>query len=138
MTKLTNDLNKLLATTAVFAQKVSNFHWNMKGKLFMQYHKMTDELYEGLQGFIDKIAEKVLMQGGMPLATLEEFLAHSAIKEIKPKVFSTDEVVELICQDLDIYAHLLEKCETNKYVQPLLDELFTLIDMQRWFFNSSK
>lgn len=138
MSTLIKDLNKLLATTAVFAQKVSNLHWNMQGPLFMQYHKMTDELYNKLQDLVDPLAEKILMQKGKPLVTFKEFLEHSEIKEISGKVFSTEEVVKILVADLNIYAKILENSEANKYVQPLFDEIFMMVDQQRWFFESSQ
>lgn len=131
-------LNEVLASFIVMQQKALNLHWNVRGEDFMPFHKLTEGLYEGLNGFVDDIAEKVSMNGELPTSTLEGAIKLSAIKEIEPKYFTTKEVVEIVIRDLETLLEITKDAETSQTIQPLLDELFVFLDKQLWFFRSSK
>lgn len=133
-----NSLNKLLASVAVLKQKAQNLHWNVRGADFMPMHKLTQGLYEGLDGLFDDIAEKIAMQGKLPFSRLEDYVKESILEEIEPKRFTTREVVEILVKDLKEIHEFAKKVETNQYIQPLLDEIFLFLDKQLWFFESSK
>ena len=51
---LADSLKVLLATSYAFAIKIQNFHWNVEGDNFPQYHKffndMYDEVFENCMG----------------------------------------------------------------------------------------
>ena len=138
MNKELNELNTLLATTAVFAQKSHNIHWTMKGEDFFSIHKMTDDLYEGLNEFIDDLAEKIIMQGGTPFVTLTEYINNSKIQEVNKAQFSVKEGIETCYQDLEVYAELAANTAANAFTQPLLDEIIMFADKQRWLFKMSR
>lgn len=127
------DYNKLLATTAVFSQKVHNLHWNMNGPDFVDIHELSDKIYEGLNGFIDALAEKIIMQGGIPFSTMKDYLANTKIKETIKTSFSTKEAVKMMHKDLDAYCKLLSTIKNNEFTQPLLDEIIMFADKYRWF-----
>ena len=48
-----------LADTFAFYLKTHNFHWNIEGKDFPQYHKFLDDLYNEVWGAVDAIAEHI-------------------------------------------------------------------------------
>lgn len=56
---LADDLKTLLASTYAFAIKAQHFHWNIEGPNFPQYHEFFADLYEEVNGSIDKIAEYI-------------------------------------------------------------------------------
>ena len=63
---LADQLNVLLADISVMYHTVHEFHWNVKGKDFYQYHKFYDEIVSDLQGSIDPIAENIRKLGDYP------------------------------------------------------------------------
>ena len=55
---LSDSLKIALASSYVFQIKVQNFHWNVEGPDFPQYHKFLDDLYSELnENAIDQTAE---------------------------------------------------------------------------------
>jgi starvation-inducible DNA-binding protein len=59
MNMLAENLKVLLASTNVLAIKAQNFHWNVEGSDFPQYHKFLDEYYSDVYGSVDRIAEYI-------------------------------------------------------------------------------
>ena len=57
--KLSKHLKILLADTFVIYLKTHYFHWNVKGPLFPQLHKLFDDQYNEIYSSIDMIAEKI-------------------------------------------------------------------------------
>jgi len=58
-----------------------NYHWNVRGMQFHSLHPFFERLYGEQAKTIDDIAEKVRALGGVAVATLEEFLSNSRLKE---------------------------------------------------------
>ena len=56
---LADDLKTLLATEYAFVIKTQNFHWNVEGPDFAQYHQFFGDLYEEVYGIIDQTAEYI-------------------------------------------------------------------------------
>jgi starvation-inducible DNA-binding protein len=55
---LSDSLKIALASSYVFQIKVQNFHWNVEGPNFPQYHKFLDDLYSEInENAIDQTAE---------------------------------------------------------------------------------
>lgn len=55
---LSDSLKIALASSYVFQIKVQNFHWNVEGPDFPQYHKFLDDLYAEINdNAIDQTAE---------------------------------------------------------------------------------
>ena len=80
---LINGLNELLANYQVFYMNVRGFHWNIKGSKFFELHVKYEELYNDLELKIDEVAERVLMLGGTPLHTFEDYLQLAEVKRHK-------------------------------------------------------
>lgn len=56
---LSDDLKVLLASSFSFYLKATNFHWNVEGPDFPQYHGFLGDLYTEVYGSIDKVAEYI-------------------------------------------------------------------------------
>lgn len=98
-------LNKQIADWNVLYVKLHNYHWNVKGANFFTLHAKFEELYNEASIHIDELAERVLIIGGKPLATMREYLDTSAINEAK-KVAKSEEMVQDIIHD---YHYLIEE-----------------------------
>lgn len=59
METLTEIMRKVLADTFALYLKTHNYHWNVEGINFPQYHTFFGNLYEELHDSIDLIAEQI-------------------------------------------------------------------------------
>jgi len=57
MSQLGDSLRVVLADTFAFYLKTHNFHWNVEGQDFYEYHKFFQKLYEELWEAVDAVAE---------------------------------------------------------------------------------
>ena len=63
MEELIEKMNVLLATSFALYLKTHNFHWNVRGPLFSQYHEFFGDLYEVFYNAIDPTAEEIRALG---------------------------------------------------------------------------
>ena len=56
---LSDDLKTLLATQYALSIKAQNFHWNVEGPDFAQYHDFFANFYEEVYSAVDRIAEYI-------------------------------------------------------------------------------
>ncbi len=59
METLVEMMKKVLADTFAMYLKSHNYHWNVEGPNFPQYHEFFGNLYEELYGAVDPIAEQI-------------------------------------------------------------------------------
>ena len=59
METLQDIMKKVLADTFALYLKAHNYHWNVEGSNFPQYHEFFGNLYEELHGAVDPIAEEI-------------------------------------------------------------------------------
>jgi starvation-inducible DNA-binding protein len=81
MEQLIQQLKVILGTNFALYLKSHNFHWNIEGPDFLQYHKFLGKLYEQIFGNTDLIAEKIRMLGAYVPGSMERFLELSDIEE---------------------------------------------------------
>jgi len=74
-------LNTLLADEYVLYTKTRNYHWNVTGPSFMEFHKLFEGQYEELDTVVDDIAERCRALGHNSLGTLKQFLAITRLTE---------------------------------------------------------
>ena len=74
-------LQGLLSDEYVLYTKTRNYHWNVVGPHFNDYHKAFEEQYGGLSDDIDDIAERIRSLGYKVESTLSAFQKNSKIKE---------------------------------------------------------
>ena len=59
MSDLGNSMKVVLADTFGMFLKTWNFHWNVEGPNFSEYHKLFGDIYEELFGAVDAVAEQI-------------------------------------------------------------------------------
>ena len=55
--QLVDQMKQVLASTFAFYLKAHNFHWNVEGPNFPQYHSFFETIYSDAWGAVDGIAE---------------------------------------------------------------------------------
>lgn len=98
-------LNKQIADWNILFVKLHNYHWYVKGPNFFTLHTKFEEFYNEASLHIDELAERVLIIGGKPLATMREYLDTSSLKEANKNI-TADEMVQDITKD---YNYLIEE-----------------------------
>jgi len=77
---LADDLKTLLATEYAFVIKAQNFHWNVEGPDFAQYHQFFGDLYsEVYENTIDQTAEYIRTLDVYTPGSFERFVELSVI-----------------------------------------------------------
>ncbi len=126
-------LNTLLADEYVLYTKTRNYHWNVTGTHFNDYHKFFEARYEELDAAIDEVAERVRSLGGRALGTLKEFLRIARLKEepgevpaIKGMALSLledhEELINLLREDLASCAERYKDAGTSDFLTGLMEK----------------
>jgi len=99
--KLVELLNKNLANFQVLYVKLHNYHWNVKGMNFKPVHEMTEAYYNYFAEQYDEVAERIVQLGGKPLATLQDYIMHTSLKEEIKKTFEVKYVLKSLLSDFE-------------------------------------
>jgi len=98
--KLHEKMNEYLANQMVMYIKLHNLHWYIKGNGFFTLHAKLEELYDETANVIDEVAERMLMIGASPVASLQGALKLTKVKELDEKAIGSDEVVKVLEKDV--------------------------------------
>jgi len=81
MNMLAEALKTLLATSYAFVIKAQNFHWNVEGPDFPQYHEFFGNIYEEVYESIDKTAEYIRTLDSYTPGSMTRFAELSILQE---------------------------------------------------------
>jgi starvation-inducible DNA-binding protein len=74
-------LNQRLADTADLHSQAKMAHWNVKGIHFQPLHELFDKVAEGVEPFIDELAERITGLGGTARGSVRLAAAASSLPE---------------------------------------------------------
>lgn len=94
--KLEKALNREVANLLVFYVKLHNYHWYVSGKNFYRLHEEFENMYDQTSELYDEVAERMLMIGYKPVATLSGALQVATIKEATGKETTKDMVAQVL------------------------------------------
>jgi len=78
---LADNLKVLLASTEVFSLKSRNFHWNIEGSDFPQYHAFYGDLYSETYKTVDTIAEYIRVLDSYTPGSLSRYAELTVIQD---------------------------------------------------------
>lgn len=81
METLIEMMRKVLADTFAVYLKAHNYHWNVEGSNFPQYHEFFGNLYEELHGAVDPIAEEIRSLDAYAPGSFSRFLELTDIED---------------------------------------------------------
>jgi starvation-inducible DNA-binding protein len=90
-----------------FYLKAHNFHWNVIGPLFEQYHALFEVIYLEVYGSIDPFAENIRKLGAWTPASLSKFNMLSEIPD-ENNVLPDEAMVSELLQDSDKMVKVLK------------------------------
>ena len=81
METLIEIMRKVLADTFAMYLKAHNYHWNVEGSNFPQYHEFFGNLYEELHDAIDPIAEEIRSLNAYAPGSFTRFMELTEIED---------------------------------------------------------
>jgi starvation-inducible DNA-binding protein len=139
---LSDNLKVLLASTQSFAIKTQNFHWNVEGSNFPQYHDFFNTLYEDVSATIDPIAEYVRVLGAYTPGSLSRYAELSIIQDqikipraqlmFAESLQDCETMCELVVAMFDIATN-----ERQQGIANYMAELQDLYGKKAWFIRST-
>lgn len=107
--KVISVLSDVMADQYVLYTKTRNYHWNVTGEDFAQYHKLFEEQYSAIDEDIDDVAERIRALGGKTPATLAEFVKAATLKEHPGKYPSAKSMIANLLADHETVIRSLRK-----------------------------
>ena len=139
---LSDNLKVLLASTQSFAIKSQNFHWNVEGSNFPQYHAFFDTLYNDVNDTIDKIAEYIRILGHYTPGSLSRYSELSIIQD-QTKIPRAELMFAESYQDCELMIQLVAAmfdeatAEKQQGIANYMAELQDLYAKKAWFIRST-
>ena len=138
---LSDNLKVLLASTQSFAIKSQNFHWNIEGSDFPQYHQFFDTLYGDVTATIDTIAEYIRILGHYTPGSLQRYYELSIIPDqtrIPRATIMFQETLGDIDRMLALIVPMFDEATNEKQqgIANFLAELQDLYGKKAWFIRS--
>jgi len=99
MDDLTDKLKIAFATSYAFYLKAANFHWNVEGMLFNNFHQFFGNLYEEVQGSLDATAEQIRTLNAYTPSTFKRLEELSVIGGEERVGLDPKEMVALLAND---------------------------------------
>ena len=118
MNELTTAIKVLLANATVMYYKAHQFHWNIEGIEFTQYHEFFGDIYTDVYGSIDPTAEWLRKLDEYAPISLDELFKYKTLQE------ETTQVTEL----KDILASLIK---ANDEVIISLNKVFSVANANK-------
>ena len=141
-TQMIELLNRHLASTTDLYSQTKHAHWNVKGPDFMQLHELFDMLAEGVEEYIDIIAERITALGGVAHGTIRMAASGSMLPETSLGSASGAEYLEHLIERYSIMAQSARQAidSADEAGDMGTSDLFTDIvrdlDKWRWFLDA--
>lgn len=95
------------ASEYAFALKTQNFHWNVVGSDFLEYHELFQRIYDEVYGSIDDFAEKIRALGTYTPASFSRFSMLSQVDD-ETQILSQDAMLAELLEDNEKMIKLLK------------------------------
>ena len=102
-------LSRLLADEYLLYTKTRNYHWNVVGPQFNDFHKFFESQYETIDELIDDVAERARTLGGHAVGTLAEFKQLGRIKEEPGRRPAARQMLQNLLADHEAIVQVLRK-----------------------------
>ena len=107
MSELSKAAKVAFASSFSFYLKAHNFHWNVEGPDFAQYHDLFGKIYEEVYGSIDTFAEQIRGMNSYMPGSYTRFSMLSLIDD-ETEILSKDEMVAELLADNEKMVKILQ------------------------------
>lgn len=135
--------NKLLADLLIGYVNLHNLHFNVKGNGFKYVHEYLESLYNDIHSVYDEVAERLRMDGEIPVTKVSKYLEIADVKELEEKEWTIKEAYE---ETLKLYEHLrksahdIRKEADEKDDYPwvsMLEDIIAKFDKEIWMIKEN-
>ena len=141
METLIEIMRKALADAYAFQLKVNNYHWNVTGPNFPQYHEFLGKLYQEVFASTDNIAEQIRALDAYAPGSFTRFIELTDIED-EVNIPTSNEMISRLVADNDKYLETLNmafKLASQFDKQGLVNFLADRIDVHNkhaWMLRS--
>ena len=135
-------LNQRLAECIDLQTQSKQAHWNVKGPSFIGLHKLFDETYEAVEGYVDSIAERIVQLGGIAEGTVGAVEGRSTLVDYPLALATGAEHVAALSDALSGFARAarvgIEEMQELKDADSadMLTEISRGVDKWLWFVEA--
>jgi starvation-inducible DNA-binding protein len=105
--ELINGARVAFASEFAFYLKAHEFHWNVTGVHFQQFHQLFGTIYEEVYDIIDDFAEKIRSLGSYAPGSLSKLNVLSRVED-QTEAIPDGEMVRMLLEDSDRMCILLK------------------------------
>jgi starvation-inducible DNA-binding protein len=109
MDELSQALKIVLANHYAFSLKAQNFHWNVEGPDFKQYHDLFGGIYDEVYGSVDTIAERVRTIGFYTPGSFRRYLELSQVED-QVEIPNARSMIEKLLADIGVLQSSIKVC----------------------------
>lgn len=141
METLVEMMRKVLADTFALYLKAHNYHWNVEGPNFPQYHEFFGNLYEELHDAVDPIAEEIRALDAYAPGSFSRFMELTDIQDELNVPMAREMAAKLLTDNMIVLStlNMAFKLATQFDKQGLADFLAGRIDVHNkhaWMLRS--
>lgn len=135
-------LNEQLADTFDLFSQTKQAHWNVKGPQFYQLHELYDELAEQLLEYVDMIAERATILGGVASGTARMAAEATRLPEFSNGPVGSMESVQMLVERYAALAQstreAIDEAEQAEDMDTadLFTEVSRGVDKSLWFLEA--
>jgi starvation-inducible DNA-binding protein len=112
-------LKRAFATTYAFLVKAENFHWNVTGLDFLEYHKLFGKIYDEIEDELDDFAETLRGQGIYVPASFTQLKEMSSVEDTLEVLPKMEMVRTLYIDNVKVHEALLQAYQLSEtYMKP--------------------
>lgn len=142
MDEVIEKLKIAFGTSFAFYMKAHNFHWNVEGPQFYQFHEFFGDIYEEVQSSLDSTAEQIRTLDAYTPGSLSRLQELSTVAGEDRVELSPLTMVQVLLADNEkarnAFLEAFAAAEKQN-LQGLMDHLAARIDAHnkhRWMLNS--
>lgn len=141
METLVEMMRKVLADTFALYLKAHNYHWNVEGPNFPQYHEFFGNLYQELHNAVDPIAEEIRALDAYAPGSFSRFMELTDIQDELNVPMAREMAAKLLTDNMIVLStlNMAFKLATQFDIQGLADFLAGRIDVHNkhaWMLRS--
>lgn len=141
MDKLIEDMKRLLADVYAYGLKAQNYHWNVEGPNFKEYHALFADVYGKASDDVDAVAEHIRALDAYAPGSLGRFKELTSIQdettipvaiEMVSRLHSDNAKVLSAAKIAHMAAEELKQLGVINFLEGLIDEY----EKQAWMLRS--
>lgn len=136
-----NSMENVLADTYALYLKAQNYHWNITGPNFRDYHILLQDTYEALALAVDEIAEQIRIIGRPVPATFDFMKSKTCLKDADCTLTAKDMMGDLLASHQQVLKTIEKSIEEARKAndvgtEDLLIERVRYHTKAIWFLKS--